>query len=365
MHIRFMNLSMSSKKERKPYIKAFNNSLKSGIFIMGNEVEIFEKEVSEYCKCKYSIGVSSGTDALILALKAYDIAEGDEVIIPDMSFIATANAVSQVGAKAVFCDIKDDFNIDTKKIEQLINNKTKAIMPVHYAGKIVNMKEIKELSKKYNLKVIEDSSQAFGSKKYNKFAGTIGDIGCFSLNPMKPLGALGEAGVITTNSKKIAKKIKALRYNGLDENKSCIYRSLNAKIDTMQAKFLSLKLKQLENVIKKREKIVKFYNKNLHKLVKTPIIRKKDKDSFFTYTILVNKNKRDDLYNFLINKSIEVKINHSAMHLEPAYKDKKVPKIKNSIKITKMKLSLPCHEKLTNKEIQYVVDSIKEFFNEM
>lgn len=365
MHVRFMNLSMPSKKERKPYLKLFNESLKSGMFIMGKEVEEFETKVSTYCESKYAIGVSSGTDALILALKAYNIGLNDEVIIPDMSFIATANAVSQVGAKAIFCDINDDFNINHKKIEELITKNTKAIIPVHYAGKIANMAKINAIASKYNLVVIEDASQAFGSKRYGKYAGSLGDIACFSLNPMKPLGALGEAGLVTTNSKKIAQKIKALRYNGLDEKKSCIYKSLNAKIDTIQAKFLSYRLDKLKDVIKKRKKNVKFYNKHLKNFVRTPIIERNTKDSFFTYTILVERKKRDDLYKYLINNSIEVKINHTSMHLEPAYKEENNINLENSIKISKMKLSLPCHEKLTKKELKFIVKTIKEFFNEM
>jgi dTDP-4-amino-4,6-dideoxygalactose transaminase len=177
-------------KKRKPFVKKFKSVLKSGVFIMGKEVEIFEKNIAKYTKSKYCVGVGSGTDALILTLMAYDIKKGDEVIVPNMSFIATANAVSQVGAKVVFCDISNDLNIDVSKIKNLITSKTKAIIPVHYGGKIADMNAIMTIAKKHNLIVIEDASQAFGSKINDKHAGTMGNIGCFSLNPMKPLGGI-------------------------------------------------------------------------------------------------------------------------------------------------------------------------------
>jgi len=359
-----MNLSMPSKKERECYLKTFDKILQSGIFIMGKEVEAFEKKISEYCNCKYSVGVGSGTDALILALLSYDIKQGDEVIIPDISFIATANAVSITGATPIFCDVNDDFNININSLEKTISSKTKAIIPVHYGGRMANMEAIKKITKKYKLIVIEDASQAFGAKRNNKMAGTLGDLGCFSLNPMKPLGAFGEAGVITTNSKSRYKKLKSLRYNGLDHNKKCIYKSLNGKIDTLQAAFLTMKIDMLNETTKKRKEIADYYNKHLKKYVIIPITEENNKDAFFTYTILVKEELRDELFTYLLNKKIEVKINNTSMHKEPAYLKKGI-NLQNSIKVSKMKLALPCHEKLKRKEIQYIVYSIKKFFNEM
>lgn len=364
MHVRFMNLSMKTKKQRKPYIKVFEKTLKSGIFIMGEEVEKFEKNISNYTGSKYSIGVSSGTSALILALKAYDIKAGDEVIIPDMSFIATANAVSQVGAKVIFCDVNDDFNIDVKSMKKLITPKTKAIIPVHYGGKMADVFKINKIAKKHNLIVIEDASQSFGSKKNNKMAGTIGNIGCFSLNPMKPLGALGEAGLITTSSKRVAKKLKMLRYNGLNNKKKCIYKSFNAKIDAIQASFLSIRLKELDETIKRRNKYAQYYNKHLSKYCITPSINKNNNDTIFAYTILVDKSKRDTLVQYLTANNIEVKVNHLSMHKEPVYINKNKKNLVNSKRISKMKLALPCHENLKFLEVKYVIEKIKKFFDE-
>ena len=363
MYVRFMNLSMNTKKRRKPFLKAFEDTLKSGMFIMGDEVQKFEQNIVKYTKSKYCVGVSSGTDALILSLMAYDIKEKDEVIIPDMSFIATANAVSQVGAKAVFCDIDDDFNINSSKIKNLITSKTKAIIAVHYGGKIANMNNIIKIARKYNLVVIEDASQAFGSKLNNKFAGTFGDIGCFSLNPMKSLGALGEAGIILTSSKKKYTKLKMLRYNGLNDDKQCIYKSFNAKIDSLQASFLNIQLKQLDKKLNKRKKYAKYYDKFLPKECKIQEFKENEISNIYSYTILVDRIYRDKLYKYLLSKNIELKINHLSMHREPAYKDKRYKDLKNSQRISKMKLALPCHENLTKKEIKYVVKTIEKFFN--
>jgi dTDP-4-amino-4,6-dideoxygalactose transaminase len=351
-------------KKRKPFVKKFKTILKSGVFIMGEEVEIFEKNIAKYTKSKYCVGVGSGTDALILTLMAYDIKKGDEVIVPNMSFIATANAVSQVGAKVVFCDISNDLNIDVSKIKNLITSKTKAIIPVHYGGKIADMNAIMTIAKKHNLIVIEDASQAFGSKINDKHAGTMGNIGCFSLNPMKSLGALGDAGVILTSCKKIYNKLKALRCNGLDENKRCIYKSLNAKIDSLQASFLNIQLKTLDKTIIKRTKYAKFYDKYLSKNCIIQKFKENEKSNIYSYTILVDKIYRDKLYQYLIFNNIEAKINHLAMHQEPAYQDEKYTDLENSQRISKMKIAIPCHENLKKKEIKYVATTIQNFFKQ-
>lgn len=363
MLVRYMNLSVTSKKERMQFLKRFDELLAAGVFIMGEEVVSFEEKVAKFCSSKYCIGVGSGTDAIILSLMAYDIKAGDEVIIPDMSFVATANAVAMVGAKAIFCDVKDDFNINVSKIESLISDKTKAIIPVHYGGKIVkDIDKLLDIANKHNLKVIEDASQAFGSQKNNKMAGTFGEIGAISLNPMKTLGGFGEAGVVLTDSKKIYHKIKALRYNGLNEKKKCIYKSFNGKIDTIQASFLSIKMDKLNFINEKREKVFTYYNKHLKEFAITPQIAKNEKTSYYSYTLLVDKKYRDDLFKYLLENSVEAKINHLSIHKEKAYKRKGI-KLKNSLKLSKMKISLPCHEKMKTSEVKFVVNIIKDFFD--
>ncbi|WP_455757112.1 DegT/DnrJ/EryC1/StrS family aminotransferase [Sulfurimonas sp.] len=367
MNVKYMNLSIPKSKEREVYLEALNKIMKHGMFILGEEVYEFEKQVSLYCGSKYSVGVGSGTDALILAMLSIGISKDDEVIIPDMSFIATANAVSILGAVPVFCDIKNDFNINYKNIENLITDKTKAIIPVHYGGKIADMDKILKIASKYKIRVIEDGSQAFGAVYKNKKAGAIGDIGCFSLNPMKTLGALGEAGIVTTNDYGIYKKLISMRSNGLDENKRCIYKGINAKIDTIQASFLSIKLKSLNENINKRNKIARYYTNKLKGYVQVPsYVDNNDtfnQDVYYSYTIMVGKKYRDKLFYYLLKNNIEAKINHTSMHKEPSYLSKH-KNLDNSIKISKRKIALPCNENLNKKEIKFIVKKIKQFFTE-
>ncbi len=243
MKVPFLDLRIKDCEVRKEYLDAIEDVMLHGQFVIGPEVELFEKTVAEILNAKYAIAVSSGTDALILALRVLDIGIGDEVIIPAMSFVATANAVALLGAIPRLADIDDDFNISTDSIKKLINKKTKAIMPVHYAGKIANMEVINLIAKEHNLKVIEDASQAFCATRNNEYAGTIGDIGCISLNPMKILGGIGEAGIIITKKKDIYERLKTLRYNGLKNRSKCVEVSSNCKPDTIVCAVL---LKQLK-----------------------------------------------------------------------------------------------------------------------
>jgi dTDP-4-amino-4,6-dideoxygalactose transaminase len=350
-----------SKNNYKDYKNAIKKVFKHGIFILGPEVSKFERKVAKYCKVPYSVAVSSGTHSLYLAMKAYDIGKGDEVIIPNISYIATANAVLNTGAKVVFCDVNDDFNINYKNIEELISSKTKAIIMVHYAGKIGEIQKIQKIAKKKNIILIEDSAQAFGARKNNKYAGTIGDVGCFSLNPMKPLGAFGEAGLILTKKKKIYNKLISLRNNGINKNKQSQYIGTNAKIDTLQATILLEKMKYVENSIARRIEIAKLYTSKLKNIVQTPEEPlQNDVDVYFTYTII--SKKRDKLLKFLIKNGIEAKVYHTAMSCEKPYKEFHNISLKNSLCLSKYKLALPCNDTLENKDVLYIIKKIKEFF---
>jgi dTDP-4-amino-4,6-dideoxygalactose transaminase len=354
MKIRFLNLSRVNYKD---YKKGIKKVFKSGIFILGNEVKKFEKKISKKLKRKV-IAVSSGTDALILSLKILNIQCGDEVILPNISYVATANAITLIGAKPVFCDVEDNFNLNPNKIEKLITNKTKAIIMVHYGGSIGKIDKVRKIAKKYNLYLIEDAAQAFMAKKGNKLSGTFGDIACFSLNPMKVLGAFGEAGMVVTDDR-FYKKAKMFRNNGVDDDKVCKNLGFNAKIDTLQAAILNQKLKYLKKSIKKRQKIAKKYTNSLKNLVTVPIFSKDN--VYFTYTILTDK--RDELKTFLDKKGIETKIYHTAITKEIPYKNFHHNDLNNSIKLSDMKLALPCNEYLSDKEVDFVIESIKEFFN--
>jgi len=317
--------------------------------------------LSKYCDRKFGVSVNSGTDALFLGLKSLGIGYGDEVITSPLSWIATANSISMTGAVPVFADIRNDLNLDPDSIECLINKKTKAIMPVHYAGKICPMDELIEIAEKYNLDVIEDASQAFSAHYKNRVAGSFGRIACFSLNPMKILPALGEAGIILTDDESIKNRLISLRYNGMVNREVCIEAGLNCRMDTIQAAILLKQIKKVDSVVNKRRDIAKYYNQNISDLVSIPIEQDMEKDVFYTYTI--RTDKRDELKLYLESKGIEVKIRDPyLMPEQPAYKKGYIGKFPNSKILIKQLLCLPINEKMSIDDAKYVIMCIKEFF---
>ena len=202
MKIDFVNLSRQYLEDKDIILNSINKISSKGDFVLGSELQKFEKNFSSYCSTKYTVGLNSGSDALFLYLSSLNLKKDDEIIIPSLSFIATAWAAGNSGAKIVYCDVGDDMNIDPNKIENLITKKTKVLIPVHLTGRICHMKKIIQICKKYKIKLVEDSAQAFGSKYYNKKAGSFGEVAGFSLHPLKLLNVLGDGGVLTTNNKK-------------------------------------------------------------------------------------------------------------------------------------------------------------------
>ena len=235
MSIRHNYLSEQFQNSKKIF-NLIDDVVKFNDFTLGRYVEKFEKEFCKYQKTKYAIGVGSGTDAIFLSLKALGIKEGDEVLTPTYSFYATAGAIATTGAKPVFVDVKNDLNIDENKIEQKITKKTKAIVPVHWSGRVCEMEKILKIAKKYGLFVVEDACHAILAHDDNKkFAGNFGVTGCFSMHPLKNLNVWGDGGIITTNNKKIYEKLKLLRNHGLESRDNCKIYGYNSRLDTIQA----------------------------------------------------------------------------------------------------------------------------------
>ena len=265
MKINYVSLDKQSKNQSQNLLEVFKKCLKKSIFVNGDEVIKFEKKVSQKCGTKYAVALNSGTDALTLALKLVGIKKGDEVITPPNSFISSTSSIVHLGAKPVFVDVANDQNIDPDFIEKKITKKTKAIMPVHLTGRICDMKKIMKISKKYNIPVIEDAAQSIGSKYYNKKAGSIGDIGCFSTHPLKNLNACGDGGFLTTNKKQFYLLAKSLQNNGMfgrNEVKNFGYLS---RMDVLQASILSYRLSKLDTVIKKRRSNFQLYKRLLNR----------------------------------------------------------------------------------------------------
>ena len=364
MNVKYRNLKITNIKERENYLKSLSDMMDTGMFMMGSKAEEFEKSFSDYCNRKHAVGVASGTSALILALKTLGIKKGDEVITTTMSWLATANSIYLREATPIFVDVSDDLNIDHKKIEKAITKKTKAIIAVHFCGRLCEMDKIKKISDKNNLLLIEDASQAAGALFQNKYAGFWGDISIFSLNPMKPLGAFGEAGILVFDNKKYLDKLKSLRYLGTKDIELCIDPDINHKIDEIQSAWLIIRLENLEKVLNKRRKIAHSLNKNISKYVRVIGINEPNRTTFFEFTI--ECENRDELKEFLEKKGIETKIKHPILMCDqPGYKLKKKYSVPNSRRLLQRILSLPLHESLLDKEISYISKNIKNFYEQL
>ena len=365
--MKFLDLSYQYKLIKKEIDNSVKRVLDKGIFISGEDVEKFEKEMAKFCGVKYAISVNSCTDALFLSLKALGIKEGDEVITSPFTFIATAEAIANVGAKPVFVDIDSQtFNIDPFKIEQKITKRTKAILPIHIFGQMADMKRIMKIAKKYKLYVVEDAAQAIGSKHNNKKAGSIGDLVCFSFFPSKNLAAFGDGGAITTNNKKLADKIHLLKNHGSSKKDKYLNLILgtNSRLDSIQAAILRVKLKYLNQWNKKRQENAKYYKDRLCN-VQLPYIASGNNHVFHQYTVLVDSKIRNSLIKYLKDCKIPTMIYYSMpLHLQPAlkylgYKKNDFPKAE---KICKEVLSLPIYPEMSQKEQDFIIRKIKEFY---
>ena len=254
MKVELIDLRDRFKEEGRAILKIVKKVLSKGNLILTQEVKNFEKSICKYTGAKYCLGLNSGTDALMMSLWSSGI-KGDEVITSPVSFVATANSIIHVGAKPVFVDVGDDLNINADLIEAAINKKTKAIMPVHWTGRVCKMDKIVKIAKKYNLKIIEDAAQATGAYYKNKHAGTFGNISAFSTHPLKNLNALGDGGFVITNEKKLYDKIKLYRSHGLEGRDEWLKNNwCKFKINSLNAEVLSFRLKKIKNLINKRKK---------------------------------------------------------------------------------------------------------------
>jgi len=266
-----------------------------------------------------------------------------------------------VGATPVFADIRDDLNIDPASVQRLITPHTKAIMPVHYNGKVCQMSALMRLAEDHGLLMIEDAAQAFDACYHGRKAGSFGVIACFSMNPMKVFAACGEAGMVVTDQVEIYPRLLALRYNGTVNREECIESSLNGRLDTLQAAILLRRLEYVDRIIQKRREVASWYNEQLAGVIEIPKEAEGEWDIYYTYTI--RASRRDELMAFLEAKGIETKIRHPyLMPQHPAYRDTAVGDFSNAQRLVKQILSLPMHEKLPRKDVDCVATCIREFY---
>lgn len=365
MKVPFADFTIMHNEIRSDLDSAYNRVLNKNIYIQGDECVKFEQEFAEYCGAKYCVGVATGLDALYLILKALGIKQGDEVIVPSNTFIATALAVSYTGAKPVFVEpVLETFNIDADRIEDKINKNTKAIIAVHLQGRAADMDRINAIAKKHNLFVLEDAAQAHGTLYKGKKVGTLSDAAGFSFYPGKNLGCLGDGGCVVTNNKDIADKVRALGNYGSDYKYHHIYQGTNSRLDELQAAFLRAKLPQLDKWNEDRRRIAnKYFNGIKNPLITLPL---KSSDEFvhIYHVFVIRCNNRDELESYL-NKNGIVTVKHypTPMHLQPCYANLGIKKgdLPIAEEISRTVLSLPMYYGMTDEQIDYVIETINAF----
>lgn len=358
--VRFRDLSVPPP-ERAELLAAIDAVLTDGQIILGAAVEDFEAAFADACGKRFCVGVSDGTGSLYLALRVLGIGKGDEVIVPAMSWVATANAVIATGATPVFADVDDDYNLDPDAAEAAITPRTRALMPVHFYGRMARMSALLAIAHRSSLHVVEDASQAFGASLDGKPAGAFGELAGFSLNPMKPLAALGEAGATVTNDPDQAEALRSLRYLGTVNRETCVDPSLNFKIDTLQAVVLRHRMRRVAQIVERRNAIARRYNEALADVVTVPRIPTDGVSAFFDYTIWCAD--RDRLERTLNTAGIEVKVRHRELLSEqPGYQPAVCADLSNAHRLVAGILCLPIHEALSEADQDRVIAAIRAFY---
>ena len=350
-------------KYKDEYEKKLIEVMRKGWYVLGPEVESFEKEFADYCGSKYCVGLASGLDALILAVRVLGIGKGDEVLVQGNTYIATVMGITINEATPVFVEPDEYHNIDADKIEEKITKKTKAIMVTHLYGQAANMEKIMKIAKKHKLFVIEDCAQAHGAKFNKKMVGTFGDIGCYSFYPSKNLGAFGDAGAIITNNEKYAAEMKALRNYGSEKRYHNKYVGMNSRLDEVQAALLRIKLTHLDELNKERCKIADTYNKKIkNKYIETPKVR--DKATTVNHLYVIKAQHREKLMEYLKEHEIGTIVHYPIPpHLQECYKylGHKEGEFPITEKLAQEVLTLPLYNGMTKEEQDYVIDIINKF----
>jgi dTDP-4-amino-4,6-dideoxygalactose transaminase len=387
MKVPLLDLKPQYQMLKKEIDDAVQRVIESQYFIMGPDIAELEKEICTYLNCKRAIGVTSGTDAILIALMAIDLQPDDEVIMPTYSFFATAGVVARMFAKPVFTDVDPiTFNMDPNDIEKKITTKTKAIIPVHLYGQSADMDKIMAIADKHKIYVIEDAAQAIGTQyKDGRFAGTIGHIGCFSFFPSKNLGGFGDAGIVTTNDDKLADKLKMLRMHGMEPKYYHKIIGGNFRLDSLQAAVLRVKLPHLDSWSQKRRDNAKLYTKlfieaglsekegktkfdNKNKvLIPDAVFKSGEVKNYHIYNqYIIRVESRDQLWDFLKKKEIGCEVYYPV----PFHRQECFAYLKNNDNdypvsnfAAEHSLALPIYPELTNEQIKYVVDCIAEFIN--
>jgi len=371
MKIPAFNLKRQIGPIRQEIDEAIKKVIDNTSFILGEAVEEFERNAGKYCGCKYAIGVSNGTDSISLSLLALGIKPGDGVVCPAFTYYATAGAIAALGSRPVFADIdRETCNISLKSVERALKRKNKlkikAIIPVHLYGQCADMGGIMKLARKYKIKVVEDAAQAFGAEYRGKKAGSIGDCGSVSFYPAKNLGAFGDAGLVLTNNKSLAEKIRILRNQGNKSKYMHLFLGRNNRMDGVQGAVLNVKLKYLDEWNKKRQELAEYYNDNLSGLkVRVPFTAAYSTHIYHQYVLRLPK-QRKELMDYLQAKGVDSRVFYPIpLHLQKCFEYLKYKKgdFPEAEKAAREILAIPADPGLTQDERQYIVKTIKEFIN--
>ena len=360
--IKFLDLHKINERYRDEIDISIKRVLDSGWYLLGREDESFEEHFAGYCGTKHCIGCANGLEALYLILKAYGIGEGDEVIAPANTYIASILAITQNGAKPVLVEPDiTTYNINPNLIEEKITPKTKAIMVVHLYGQAVEMQKIWELAKKYNLKIIEDSAQAHGAVYNNRKTGNLGDASGFSFYPGKNLGCLGDGGCVTTSDDTLAEKIRALRNYGSHIKYHNIYQGLNSRLDEIQAAVLDVKLKYLDSDNQKRRDIAEFYRENITN-PKITLPKTYDDKAHVWHIFPVRTEEREKFQSYLTENEVQTLIHYPIPpHRQQCFKEWNKLSFPITEKIHREILSIPISPVMTDFEVEKVTEIINDY----
>jgi len=365
--IKFLDLKKINENYRQEFSDAFNRVLDSGWYIMGSELDNFENKFASYCQVKHSIGVANGLDALILIIRAYKelgvFSDGDEIIVPANTYIASILAISANNLVPILVEPDlETYNIDPHLVEQKISPKTVAILPVHLYGQLCEMELINDIAQRHNLKVIEDCAQAHGAQdSTGKVAGSFGDAAGFSFYPGKNLGALGDAGAITTNNDELATTLRALLNYGSHKKYENLFKGVNSRLDELQAAFLSVKLANLDFETQLKRKIANRYISEIKNL-RISLPKVKQQDAHVWHLFVIRCENRVELQDYLANNGIQTVIHYPIPpHQQEAYAELKNCRFPISEMIHRDVLSLPISAVLSEEEVTHIITSLNNF----
>jgi dTDP-4-amino-4,6-dideoxygalactose transaminase len=361
--IPYTMLGQEAASMKREYMAAFETVLESGRYILGPEVDAFEKEFADYCGTAHAVGLANGTCSLHLVMRSMGLREGDEIITAPNSFLASASTIALAGARPVFADIGPDGNIDPEKIEAAMTPRTRAILPVHLTGRPARMGEINEIARHRKLFVLEDAAQAVGAALNGKRVGSLGDAACFSMHPLKNLHAYGDGGMMTTSNPELMDYLRKARSHGLANRERCDFWSFNCRLDEIQAALLRVQMRRLDEWTAERRRLAFRYNDSLRKCGEVPDEGPGEFCVYQTYVIKVDR--RDELQKFLQKNGVEALVHYATpIHLQPAagdlgYKEKDFPVTMRHVQRI---LSLPLYPGLTKNQQDRVIDLITSFY---